>query len=65
MDNIIPRGHAALFHGTAIVGDVTPKEHSGLPNKQDVRDGIRQQKAMEFVQQGADLSQGSSRINEV
>ena len=28
------------WYGTAMLCYVTPKEHLGLPNKQDVRDGI-------------------------
>ena len=33
-------GTMAAFHGASMLCYVTPKEHLGLPNAQDVRDGI-------------------------
>jgi len=43
------------WYGTAMLCYVTPKEHLGLPNKQDVRDGIVTYK---IAAQGADLAKG-------
>lgn len=43
------------WHGTAMLCYVTPKEHLGLPNKQDVRDGIIAYKIAAHV---ADLAKG-------
>ena len=46
------------WFGTAMLCYVTPKEHLGLPNKQDVRDGII---AYKIAAHAADLGQGPSR----
>jgi len=43
------------WHGTAMLCYVTPKEHLGLPNKQDVRDGIITYK---IAAHAADLAKG-------
>jgi len=43
------------WYGTAMLCYVTPKEHLGLPNKQDVRDGII---AYRIAAHGADLAKG-------
>ncbi len=43
------------WHGTAMLCYVTPKEHLGLPNKQDVRDGII---AYRIAAHAADLAKG-------
>ena len=43
------------WYGTAMLCDVTPKEHLGLPDKQDVRDGIVTYK---IAAHGADLAKG-------
>ena len=43
------------WHGTAMLCYVTPKEHLGLPNKDDVRDGIVTYK---IAAHGADLAKG-------
>ena len=43
------------WNGTAMLCYVTPKEHLGLPNKQDVRDGII---AYKIAAHGADLAKG-------
>ena len=43
------------WYGTAMLCYVTPKEHLGLPNKQDVRDGIVTYK---IAAHGADLAKG-------
>jgi phosphomethylpyrimidine synthase len=43
------------WHGTAMLCYVTPKEHLGLPNKQDVRDGIVTYK---IAAHAADLAKG-------
>ncbi len=43
------------WNGTAMLCYVTPKEHLGLPNKQDVRDGII---AYKVAAHGADLAKG-------
>ena len=43
------------WYGTAMLCYVTPKEHLGLPNKQDVRDGIITYK---IAAHGADLAKG-------
>ena len=43
------------WYGTAMLCYVTPKEHLGLPNKQDVRDGIVTYK---IAAHAADLAQG-------
>jgi phosphomethylpyrimidine synthase len=43
------------WYGTAMLCYVTPKEHLGLPNKEDVRDGIVTYK---IAAHGADLAKG-------
>jgi phosphomethylpyrimidine synthase len=43
------------WYGTAMLCYVTPKEHLGLPNKQDVRDGII---AYKIAAHAADLGKG-------
>ena len=43
------------WYGTAMLCYVTPKEHLGLPNKQDVRDGII---AYKIAAHAADLAKG-------
>ncbi|MFA7542521.1 MAG: phosphomethylpyrimidine synthase ThiC, partial [Lysobacterales bacterium] len=43
------------WHGTAMLCYVTPKEHLGLPDKQDVRDGIITYK---LAAHAADLAKG-------
>ena len=43
------------WYGTAMLCYVTPKEHLGLPNKQDVRDGII---AYKVAAHAADLAKG-------
>ncbi len=43
------------WYGTAMLCYVTPKEHLGLPNKQDVRDGII---AYKIAAHSADLAKG-------
>ena len=42
-------------HGTAMLCYVTPKEHLGLPNKQDVKDGVI---AYKIAAHAADLAKG-------
>ena len=43
------------WYGTAMLCYVTPKEHLGLPNRQDVRDGIM---AYRIAAHAADLAKG-------
>ncbi|TXI51302.1 MAG: phosphomethylpyrimidine synthase ThiC [Lysobacter sp.] len=43
------------WYGTAMLCYVTPKEHLGLPNRQDVRDGIM---AYKIAAHAADLAKG-------
>ncbi|MCL5109624.1 MAG: phosphomethylpyrimidine synthase ThiC [Chloroflexi bacterium] len=43
------------WHGAAMLCYVTPKEHLGLPNKQDVRDGVV---AYKLAAHAADLAKG-------
>ncbi|MHB8611460.1 MAG: phosphomethylpyrimidine synthase ThiC [Candidatus Dormibacteraceae bacterium] len=43
------------WHGTAMLCYVTPKEHLGLPNKQDVKDGVITYK---IAAHAADLAKG-------
>ena len=43
------------WHGTAMLCYVTPKEHLGLPNKQDVKDGVI---AYKIAAHAADLAKG-------
>ncbi len=45
------------WYGTALLCYVTPKEHLGLPNKQDVRDGVI---AYKIAAHAADLAKGHS-----
>jgi phosphomethylpyrimidine synthase len=56
-DHITSAIGAALigWHGTAMLCYVTPKEHLGLPNKQDVRDGVI---AYKIAAHAADLAKG-------
>lgn len=56
-DHITSGIGAALiaWHGTAMLCYVTPKEHLGLPNKQDVKDGIITYK---IAAHAADLAKG-------
>src|SRR5438445_203607 len=49
------------WFGTAMLCYVTPKEHLGLPNKQDVRDGII---AYKIAAHAADLAKGHPRARE-
>ena len=46
------------WYGTAMLCYVTPKEHLGLPDKQDVRDGIITYK---IAAHAADLGRASGR----
>jgi len=43
------------WHGTAMLCYVTPKEHLGLPNRQDVKDGVI---AYKIAAHAADLAKG-------
>jgi len=43
------------FHGTAMLCYVTPKEHLGLPDRQDVKDGVI---AYKIAAHAADLAKG-------
>lgn len=43
------------WHGTAMICYVTPKEHLGLPNKEDVRNGVI---AYKIAAHAADLAKG-------
>ena len=43
------------WYGTALLCYVTPKEHLGLPNKKDVRDGVI---AYKIAAHAADLAKG-------
>jgi phosphomethylpyrimidine synthase len=43
------------WHGTAMLCYVTPKEHLGLPNKKDVKDGVI---AYKIAAHAADLAKG-------
>ena len=56
-DHITSASGAAMigWYGTAMLCYVTPKEHLGLPNKQDVRDGIV---AYKIAAHAADLGKG-------
>ena len=56
-DHITSAIGAALigWHGASMLCYVTPKEHLGLPNKQDVRDGII---AYKIAAHAADLAKG-------
>jgi phosphomethylpyrimidine synthase len=44
------------WHGCAMLGYVTPKEHLGLPDRQDVKDGVI---AYKVAAHAADLAKGS------
>ena len=46
------------WYGTAMLCYVTPKEHLGLPNKKDVKDGVI---AYKIAAHAADLAKGSPR----
>jgi phosphomethylpyrimidine synthase len=48
-------GALIAWHGTAMLCYVTPKEHLGLPNKQDVKDGVV---AYKLAAHAADLAKG-------
>ncbi len=56
-DHITSAIGAALigWHGTAMLCYVTPKEHLGLPNRQDVKDGVI---AYKIAAHAADLAKG-------
>lgn len=56
-DHITSAVGAALIatHGTAMLCYVTPKEHLGLPNKQDVKDGVI---AYKIAAHAADIAKG-------
>ncbi|HUZ76191.1 MAG TPA: phosphomethylpyrimidine synthase ThiC [Chloroflexota bacterium] len=49
------------WFGTAMLCYVTPKEHLGLPNKQDVKDGVI---AYKIAAHAADLAKGHPGANE-
>jgi phosphomethylpyrimidine synthase len=49
------------WYGTAMLCYVTPKEHLGLPNKKDVKDGIM---AYKIAAHAADLAKGHPRAQE-
>ena len=49
------------WYGTAMLCYVTPKEHLGLPNKKDVKDGII---AYKIAAHAADLAKGHPRARE-
>ena len=49
------------WYGTAMLCYVTPKEHLGLPNKQDVRDGIV---AYKIAAHAADIAKGHPKASE-
>ena len=48
-------GAQIAWHGTAMICYVTPKEHLGLPNKEDVRNGVI---AYKIAAHAADLAKG-------
>ena len=56
-DHITSAIGAALgaFHGAAMLCYVTPKEHLGLPNRRDVRDGVM---AYRIAAHAADIARG-------
>ncbi len=56
-DHITSAIGAAIIggHGTALLCYVTPKEHLGLPNRQDVKDGVI---AYKIAAHAADLAKG-------
>jgi phosphomethylpyrimidine synthase len=49
------------WYGTAMLCYVTPKEHLGLPNKKDVKDGVI---AYKIAAHAADLAKGHPRAHE-
>jgi phosphomethylpyrimidine synthase len=49
------------WFGTAMLCYVTPKEHLGLPNKKDVKDGVI---AYKIAAHAADLAKGHARAHE-
>jgi phosphomethylpyrimidine synthase len=49
------------WYGTAMLCYVTPKEHLGLPNKKDVKDGVI---AYKIAAHAADLAKGHPRARE-
>ncbi len=49
------------WYGTAMLCYVTPKEHLGLPNKRDVKDGVI---AYKIAAHAADLAKGHPRAHE-
>ena len=49
------------WYGTAMLCYVTPKEHLGLPNKKDVKDGVV---AYKIAAHAADLAKGHPRAHE-
>jgi len=49
------------WYGTAMLCYVTPKEHLGLPNKEDVKDGVI---AYKIAAHAADLAKGQPRVQE-
>ena len=49
------------WYGTAMLCYVTPKEHLGLPNKDDVKDGVI---AYKIAAHAADLAKGHPRAHE-
>jgi len=49
------------WYGTAMLCYVTPKEHLGLPNKQDVKDGVI---AYKIAAHAADVAKGHARARE-
>lgn len=59
-DHITSAIGAALiaWHGTAMLCYVTPKEHLGLPNKEDVKEGVI---AYKIAAHAADLAKGLPR----
>lgn len=62
-DHITSAIGAALiaWHGTAMLCYVTPKEHLGLPNKEDVKEGVI---AYKIAAHAADLAKGHPRAQQ-
>ncbi|MHB1445521.1 MAG: phosphomethylpyrimidine synthase ThiC [Acidimicrobiales bacterium] len=62
-DHITSAIGAAMIamYGTAMLCYVTPKEHLGLPNRQDVKDGVI---AYKIAAHAADLAKGHPRAQE-
>ncbi|PTX60316.1 hydroxymethylpyrimidine synthase [Melghirimyces profundicolus] len=62
-DHITSAIGAALiaWHGTAMLCYVTPKEHLGLPNREDVKEGVI---AYKIAAHAADLAKGHPRARE-